>query len=226
MPTKSFSIRISQSAPDVTAEQAAVWLAAHVAEGGSLALDPGAGEKTLRLSLDAGLVKQAAKAAGEPEATFLRRLIASNATISPESAPATEAKPKAPILRGSLKLRAEQVRPLVSAYGQTQSFLIRKALKAPDAAREAGLTPDETDHLAANVMEVVNRRAPAALVERIDLIGLGLDLVSISWQKVDAVRDFVARRQKQQARQQAAPAAAQPSGMPGLEIPSDSDLEQ
>jgi hypothetical protein len=187
MPSKSYSVRISQDAPDVDSAQAATWLDDQIAAKAVLAPDPGPGEKTIRLSLDADKVKAGAKEAREPEAVFLRRLIATNVTV-PGEQDRDGAKPKALVLRGNLKLRQEQLRPLVGAYDGAQSFIIRRALRCPDADREAAMTEVERDRVAAGFTEVLNRRAPRKVVENIDLAGLGLELASIAFQKIDAVK--------------------------------------
>ncbi|MGH9488802.1 MAG: hypothetical protein ACRD04_14605 [Terriglobales bacterium] len=217
MPSKSFSVRISAEAPAIDSAQLAAWLDDQLAKPAPLAPDPGAGELTLRLSLDGDKAKGAAKAAGESEAVFLRRLIASNVKVPTEGPREPEAKLKPLVLRGSLRLRQEQLRPLVGAYDGLQSFVIRRALKAPSATREAALTTEESDRLAANLAETLNRRAPAKLAANVDLIGLALDLVSTSWQKIDAVKAAAGRKQKQQDAAPSGPqattefAAAQPA---------------
>ncbi|MGH9475071.1 MAG: hypothetical protein ACRD1C_01935 [Terriglobales bacterium] len=197
MPSKSVSVRISTEAPEIDSTQLAVWLDDQLTKPAPLAPDPGAGELTLRLSLDAGKVKDAAKAAGESEAVFLRRLIASNVSVPTEGPRESEAKPKPLVLRGNLRLRQEQLRPLVGAFDGVQSFMIRRALKAPDATKEAALTTEERDRLAANLAETLNRRAPARLAANVDLIGLALDLVATSWQKIDGVKAAAERKRKQ-----------------------------
>ncbi len=195
MPSKSYSVRISQDAPDVDSAQAGGWLDDQIASKAVLAPDPGPGDKTIRLSLDADKVKAGAKEAREPEAVFLRRLIATNVTV-PGETDRDGAKPKALVLRGSLKLRQEQLRPLVGAYDGAQSFIIRRALRCPEADREAAMTEVERDRVAAGFTEVLNRRAPRKVVENIDLAGLGLELASIAFQKIDAVKAAAARKRK------------------------------
>ena len=103
MPSKSFSIRISKDAPEIESAQLAAWLDDQVANPAPLAPDPGAGEKTLRVSADSDKVKAAAKAAGELEATFLRRLIASNVAVPGEQPPPAEAKARPLVLKGTLR---------------------------------------------------------------------------------------------------------------------------
>jgi hypothetical protein len=200
--SKAYSVRVPAGTPEVISEDVGGWLDAQLASQGTLAADPGAGERTLRLSLEQDKVKAAAQAADEPEAVFLRRLIASNLRV-PEESQGTEAKPKAPVLRGALRLRAEQAKPLVRIYEGVQSFVIRRVLDVPEAVREASFSEEERDFLAAATVEVLNRRAPQSVVENIDLIGLASTLVSIEFVKIEAVQEVAERkRQKQQLEQQ------------------------
>src|SRR5262249_15734347 len=129
MATKTFTVRVPQAAPEITSEQVAHWL--ETASSDNLAADPGAGERTLRLSLDADAVKGSAKAAGEPEATFLRRLIATNVRVPEEADKPEVPKPKSPVLKGALRLQPEQIRPLVLLVEAGQSYLIRKSFRVP-----------------------------------------------------------------------------------------------
>lgn len=216
MPSKSFSVRIAQDAPDVDSAQVAAWVDEQTAAKAVLAPDPGPGDKTIRLSLDGDRVKAAAKDAREPEAVFLRRLIASNVTVPTERGE-DGAKPKALVLRGNLRLRQEQLRPLVGAYDGAQSFIIRRSLRCPEAEREAGMTETERDRLAAGFTEVLNRRAPQKLVAHIDLAGLALEAASIAFQKIDAVKAAAARKRKQQEVQQPTPQPIEPQT--GLGVP-------
>ncbi len=48
MANKSYTVRVSDSAPDVASERAAEWLDAQLASNTPLAADPGSGNKTLR----------------------------------------------------------------------------------------------------------------------------------------------------------------------------------
>lgn len=196
MSRKTYTVRVPSATPEVGSENASAWLDAQLASGGPLAADPGAGERTLRLSLEQDKVKAGADGAGEAEAVFLRRLIASNVLV-PEKQEETEAKPKAPILKGSLRLRAEQAKPLVRVYEGVQSFVIRRALKAPEAVREASFSEEERDFLAAATIEVLNRRAPQPVVENIDLIGLASTLISIEFSKIEAVQEVAERKSRQ-----------------------------
>jgi hypothetical protein len=52
VPNKAYTVRIPQNAPGITSDQVAGWLEAYLAAGGELAIDPGAGERSLRLSLE------------------------------------------------------------------------------------------------------------------------------------------------------------------------------
>jgi hypothetical protein len=84
--SKTYTIRIPAGTPDISSEDVGAWLEAQLASGKHLATDPGAGERMLRLSLEQEKVKAAAQNLGEPEAVFLRRLIASNVRV-PEEPP-------------------------------------------------------------------------------------------------------------------------------------------
>jgi hypothetical protein len=197
MANKTYTVRVPSGTPDITSEQAAAWLDKQFASNAPLAADPGAGERTLRLSLDQDKVKAGARAAEEPEAVFLRRLIASNIRI-PEEPDKTEpeAKPKAPVLKGTLRLQPEQVKPVVRLYEAGQSYVIRRALKAPEAVHEAAFTEEEREQLAASATEVINRRAPAKVIENADLIGLATTIVAIEAQKIEAVQAIAERKQR------------------------------
>src|SRR5262252_4172945 len=128
MPSKSYSVRIAAKSPEVSSEQVVQLLDAFLASPAELGPDPGAGDRTLRLSLDADQVKTGAKAVGEAEAVFLRRLIAGNVQVPAEGAVTQEFEPtpKALVLKGSLKLRQEQIRPLISLVDAGQSFALRR----------------------------------------------------------------------------------------------------
>jgi len=206
MPRKTYTVRAPGGMPDVSSENATAWLDVQLASGAPLTADPGAGERTLRLSLEQEKVKAGADAVGEAEAVFLRRLIATNVPMPEESEEQEkEAKPKAPVIRGSLRLRAEQAKPLVRVYEGVQSFVIRRALKAPEAVREASFTEEERDFLAAAAIEVLNRRAPQPVVENIDLIGLASTLISIEFSKIEAVQEVAERKRQNQTEKQQQP---------------------
>jgi len=204
MPRKTYTVRVSAATPEVSSESVSAWLTEQLDSNRSLAADPGAGDRTLRLSLEQEKVKASADIAGEPEAVFLRRLIASNVSLSEEQKE-TEAKPKAPVLKGALRLRAEQAKPLVRIYEGVQSFVIRRAMKVPEATREASFTEEERDFLAAATIEVLNRRAPQRLVENIDLVGLASTLISIEFSKIEAVQELAERKHRQKEVEQKQP---------------------
>jgi hypothetical protein len=208
MPSKTYTVRINDSAPEITSEQVAAWLDAQLASSAPLVADPGAGEKTLRLSLDVERVKQLALGADESEAAALRRLIASNITI-PASEPEPEPlRPKGTILKGALKLRAEQVRPLVSLVDAGQSFLIRKAFQLPptsEALAAAAYTEEQKTRLAEASVELFNRRAPRVLVENIDWVGFASTFLAIEGEKIERVK-AVAEHYRALAQQNGQPA--------------------
>jgi len=202
MPRKTYTVRVPAATPDVASESASAWLDAQLASDKPLAADPGAGDRTLRLSLEQEKVKAGADAVDEVEAVFLRRLIASNVPLTEEP---KETKPKTPVLKGALRLRAEQAKPLVRIYEGVQSFVIRRAMKVPEATREASFTEEERDFLAAATIEVLNRRAPQRLVENIDLVGLASTLISIEFSKIEAVQEVAERKHRQEKVEQKQP---------------------
>jgi len=216
MAKKTYTVRVAASAPDITSEQAASWLQEQLASNTALAADPGAGERSLRLSLDSDQVRQGAQATSEPEATFLRRLIASHVPLAAEPRETGElkAEPKPTVLKGPFKLSADQVMPVVHIFEFVQSAAIRNAFHAgPEAIAAAAFSEDERKQLAVSVAEVANRRVPRRLVENIDLVGLAGSLLAIELRKIEAVRAAVALRQRQIQQQQtqshAVPAGAQ-----------------
>ena len=81
MSTKTYTVRVPAGTPDISSEDVSAWLDAQLDSNAPLTADPGAGERSLRLSLDKGKVEQAARSAVEPEATFLRRLIATTVAM-------------------------------------------------------------------------------------------------------------------------------------------------
>ena len=210
MPRKTFTVRAPATTPEVNSEGVSDWLDTQLASDRPLAADPGPGERTLRLSLEQDKVKAGANAAGEAEAVFLRRLIASNVSVA-EGPREAEAKPKAPVLKGALRLRAEQAKPLVRIYEGIQSFAIRRVMKTPEAIHEASFTEDERDFLAAATIEVLNRRAPQRLVENIDLVGLASTLISIEFSKIEAVQEMAERKRRQKEEEQKKPPTIQGS---------------
>ena len=217
MSTKSYTVRISQSTPEIASDQVAAWLDKQLASNAPLATDPGAGERTLRLSVDADSVKAGARAAAEPEAVFLRRLIASNVRVPEEpDKPELEVKPKAPVLKGALRLQPEEVMPVVRLYEFAQSVAIQKSFNVPEAMRqEAAFTEPERERVAAKLAEVANRRAPAKYVENADLIGLGLTLAEVQIRVLDHMKDVTERHRQAQPAQVA---NAQPQPTPPLEM--------
>lgn len=202
MSSKTYSVRIPVGTADVSSDTATAWLDAQLASNAPLAADPGAGERTLRLSLEQDKVKAGAQAVDEPEAVFLRRLIASNVRV-PEEQDQREAgaKPKALVLKGPARLRAEQVMPVVRLYEAGQSYAIRKVLRAPEAVREAAFSEQERELLATGASEVLNRRAPQQLVQNIDILGLALTVLAIEVNKIEAVQAVAERKRQQQLQQ-------------------------
>lgn len=199
MSSKTYTVRVPLGTPDVTGETVATWLDAQLSSNAPLAADPGAGERTFRLSLDQDKVEAGAQVTGEPVAVFLRRLIASQVPVPGEpDKPELEAKPKPLVLKGANRLRAEQVMPAVRLLEAGQSFVIRRALRSPEAVQEAAYTDEERDLLAASGAELLNRRAPRQLVENIDIVGFGVTLIAIEVKKIEAVQ-AVAERKRQQA---------------------------
>jgi hypothetical protein len=190
---KTFTVRISEAAPTVTSEQVGQWLDKY-SDSRDLSPDPGPGDKSLRLSLDGDRVKECAEAAGETEAGFLRRLIGSNVDITEQGKKhEPEAKPTSPVLKGTFKLRQEQIRPLVSVVDAGQSFLLRKLPPEPEVLRAAAYSEVEKDQLAAASVELVNRRAPKVLVENADIAAVLSTLLSIELGKIERLRSLAER---------------------------------
>jgi hypothetical protein len=215
--TKTHTVRIPANSPDVTSDQAAHWLDAYLASPADLGPDPGAGERSLRLSLDKEKVEQGARAADEPEATFLRRLIATNIPLpqeTKEEARKSETKPKALVLKGAAKLRPDQVRPLVQAFEAGQSYALRKAFKVPQAIEAAAFTEEEREQLSVAVCEVLNRRAPQVLVENIDIFGLVTTVIAIESRKIEQVQAVAEYFKQTQGGPAAPPSGEQRAGGP------------
>jgi hypothetical protein len=209
MSNKTFTIRISKEAPEVSSDQVAGWLEAQLESCRELAADPGAGERSLRLSLNKQAVEQGASVASEPEATFLRRLIATNVSLPEEKPEATEdrPRPKAAVLKGAMKLRPDQVRPLVRVLEAGQAYAIRKTLRLPLAAetmQATAFTEEERDRLSTVGAEVINRRAPALLVENGDVFALLTEIAAIETRKIEAALGLAEQIRLLQAQQSAA----------------------
>ena len=209
MPNKSYTVRVPSGAPDISSEAVAQWLDSHSASPAELASDPGAGERSLRLSLDKEKVEQGARAAGEAEATFLRRLIATNIELPQEEEKQQreqkdEAKPKAPVLKGKLSLRPDQVRPVVRAFESGQSLVIRRAFGVPQAVEAAAFTEAEHEELSVSACEVLNRRAPRMLVENVDWIALAGTLIAIESRKVEQVQAVAEQLRRERSQKPAA----------------------
>lgn len=214
---KAFTVRISESAPSVTSEQLALWLEKYSGSARDLSPDPGPGDKSLRLSVDGDRVKECAEAAGESEAGFLRRLIASNVDIEEEQKHESEGRPKSPVLKGAFKLRQDQIRPFVSVVDTAQSFVLRSAFKLPpqpEVLQSAAYTEVEKDQLAAASVELVNRRAPKWLIENADVAAFASTLLSIELGKIERLRSLAERYHAgQETSQPASPVTTDASGI-------------
>jgi hypothetical protein len=207
--SKTFTIRMSKDAPDVSSDQVAAWVEDQSESRRELAADPGAGERSLRLSLDKQAVEQGARIAGEPEATFLRRLIATNIPLPQEKPEATEdkARPKATVLKGAMRLRPDQVRPVVRVLEAGQAYAIRRALRLPLAAettQATTYTEEERDRLSSVSAEVINRRAPAWLIENGDVFAFLTEIAAIETRKIEAALVLAQQIRQTQAQQRAA----------------------
>lgn len=205
MSTKTYTVRVPAGTPDIGSDIVAQYLRVYTDSPADLAPDPGAGEKSLRLSLDREEVDQGARAADEPDATFLRRLIATNIALAPaekQQEQKDEARPKAPVLKGPLKLRPDQIRPVVRAFETAQSYAIRKAFGVPEAGEAAAFTEAEREELSVSTCEVLNRRAPRALVENIDLVGLATTVIAVESRKIEQVQAVAEHLRQQRAAQE------------------------
>jgi hypothetical protein len=218
MSTKTYTVRVPTDAPDTTSDHVSQWLESHLASSTDLAPDPGAGERSLRLSLDKEKVAQGARSADEPEATFLRRLVATNVPMSQEEKEEskTQARPRAPVLKGTLKLRPDQIRPVVRGFEAAQSYAIRQAFHVPEAVEAAAFTKQERDELSVATSEVLNRRAPQVLVENIDLVGLATTVIAIEGRKIEQVQAVAEYLRQQRARQASQPPEVRQGQVEGI----------
>ena len=219
MANKTYTVRVAEGAPDINTDQVAEWLDACLMSPGELAPDPGAGERSLRLSLDKEKVEIAARATGEAEAPFLRRLIATHVSLPREEKDErqeekVEARPKPLVLKGPARLRPEQVRPLVLALEAGQSFVIRRAFQVPPhpaVLQAAAYSEEQREQVSVAACEVANRRAPRVLVENIDVIGLVTTIIAIETEKIERVRAVAEQLRPQRTQEQPMP---QPQAAP------------
>ena len=82
-------------------------------------------------------------------------------------------------------------------------MVIRRALRAPQAVSAAAFTEEEREQLAVSVTEVINRRAPAKVIENADLIGLATTIVATEARKIEAVQAVAERNQRASQQQPA-----------------------
>lgn len=212
MATKTYTVRVSQSAPEFTSEQVATWLVEQLASGGPLNSDPGPGDKNVRVTLEKDQVEQAKRAANETEdAVFLRRLIATRVGLESEKVQKMEEKPKPHpiVLPPRLRMSSEQLTPVVAGYDHIQAFAISRALKTPEAMAAARMTGEERGQIAAAATEVLNRRAPKIIVENMDVIGLVSLLAAIEFKKIDAAKAIAERKRLTQASSETASVPAE-----------------
>jgi len=220
MSTKTYTVKVSKDAPDFGAEQVAGWLDEQIVSNAPLAPDPGSGEKSLRLTLNRAKVEQGTKTAGETEsAVFLRRLLGTRGNLKPEEhkeevAAEQKPRPKEAVLPARLRLTADQLAPVVAAYDHLQAFAISRAMRTPEAMPAARFTQEEREQLAGTTAELANRRAPAWLVQNIDVVGFASLLLSIEFKKIDAARE-VAKRTRARAQR---PAEAETSSPEVIDV--------
>lgn len=213
MPSKTYSVRVSQSV-DADSDALSGWINEVLSAGEvSLAPDPGPGPKTLRLSADAEKVTQGAKAAGENETVFLRRLIASRVRVVEEKE-REKLRPKALVLPRELRVSAEQLEPLVAGFDGLQSFLLSRVVRAPEARTAARMLPDERADLSRTTASLVNRRCPQWLAENIDLLGAALQVASIESHVIARAYEASAERRKAAKKATEAKASAVPGAAP------------
>jgi len=223
MSTKTYSVRVPQSATEVDSEQISTWLDEQLGSEAALTADPGAGPKVLRLTLDRAKVEQGSQVARESEAAFLRRLIATRTGLKPEPReseqgmePEDRPRPKQFLLPPRLRLTPEQLAPAVAAYDHLQALAISRAMQTPEAMPAARFTEEERAQLASATAEVANRRAPVWLIENADLFGLSSLLISIEFKKIDAAREVAERARAKRASNPSEQSASKPnSGTPG-----------
>jgi hypothetical protein len=189
---KPFSIRVEQKFSEVGSDSVAAWLRQTLESGSPLAADPGAGEVTLRLSLDENQVEQLSQRENEKPAVALRRLIATRAPSLPaqtkvaaekpeeKSALDAELLPPKPELPRRMQLVAEDLLPVAKLIAAGERALLRWEMKIP---KNVHLPEDDAADraLADASAAVVNSRAPAVFTRNGDLIKASLVFVRHAW---------------------------------------------
>lgn len=216
MASKTYSVRVPQSV-EVGSDNLDAWLDEALDSGAaSLVPDLGPGPKTLRLSADSEKVEQVTKAAGETEPSVsIRRVILSHIRVGKE--PEKPPRPKPAVLPRNLRIEAQQIGPVIAALDHVQTFLLERATRCPEARQAAHLTEIERADLSRAAVEVVNRRAPAWLVENIDLVGAVSTIASVEGAVIRRAYDAAAKRRQQagEAQQRQRPGAVPfPAAMP------------
>jgi len=190
--TRAYTVKVAQDAPDFESGQVARWLDEQIARNAPLAADPGAGDKVLRFTVNSQKLQEGMRSAGEMEAAvFIRRVIATYGGLKPEErkSEVPPARPKPAEVPERLRLKADQLAPLMQAYDYGQAFAISQVMRVPEAMQAARLTAEEREQLAVATAELANRRASKWpwLIENIDILGFSSLLLSIEFRKVDAV---------------------------------------
>ena len=219
MASKTYSVRVPQGV-EIDSDNLAAWLDSIIeAGGGSLAPDPGPGQKTLRVSLDSEKVEQTAKLASESESVFLRRLIATRVRIPEEEKEREKPRPKSPVLPKDLRISAEQLEPAIAGVDALQSWLLsRYVVRVPETREASRMTANERADLSRSSAQLINRRAPAWLAENIDVLGFALQIASIESGVISRVYEAAEARRKQQPEQQRRPSTVpfpDGTGIPG-----------
>jgi hypothetical protein len=222
---KTFSIRVQQKFSGAESDSVAAWLRQTLESGSPLAADPGAGEVTLRLSLDENQVQQLCQRESEKPAVALRRLIATRAPSlpaqtefaaeKPEEKSALDAEllpPKSELPR-RMQLVGEDVLPLVKLLAVGERALLRWQLKIP---KEAHLPEDDASDraLAEASAMVLNSRAPAVFTRNGDVVKFSLVFIRHAWSSYEIAEKYAREHAKEQAGRVTAAAASVPASSP------------
>jgi hypothetical protein len=206
---KPFSIRVEQKFSGAESNSVAAWLQQTLEGGSPLAADPGAGEVTLRLSLDENQVQQLCQRESEKPAVALRRLIATRAPSPPvqteftaeeherKSASEAELLPPQSQLPRRMQLIGEDVLPIAKLFAAGERRLLRWQFGIPKSADLPG--DDTADRaLADAVATVANGRAPAVFSRNADLVKLTLVITRHAWSSYELAEKYAREHAKDQ----------------------------
>jgi hypothetical protein len=233
---KTMSIRVERKFSEIESESVAAWLAQTLESGSPLADDPGAGEVTLRLSLDENQVRQLSQREGEKPAVALRRLIATRAPSlpvqtevaaeKPEEKSALDAEllpPKSELPR-RMQLIGEDVLPLVKLLAVGERALLRWQMGIPKGVHLP--EDDAADRALADASAtVVNSRAPAVFTRNGDVVKFSLVFIRHAWATYEIAEKYAREHAKEQAgRVTAAASVPAPSPVSGAPVRASVDV--